>query len=607
MDFDRLNRKLEGLGKASRKGFRVRNLLEIMNCTELWHLAYANVYNNQGAITKGVDDVTLDGMSVKRITKIISTIKAGNYKPKPVRRTYIPKKDGKKRPLGVPSGDDKLVQGVIRILLESIYEPVFSTHSHGFRPRKSCHTALTQIQKTWTGVKWLIEFDIKGFFDNVNHDILIASLEKKIDDKRFIRLIKAFLKAGYIEDFVFNQTYSGTPQGGIISPTLSNIYLHEFDLLMEEHIQSFRKGDKRPYNTEWKKISDKISRLRAKLRTHGDNADVISELEALQKIRQTMPTMIENTQDYKRLLYCRYADDFICGVAGSDNDAKEIVGMVAKYLQSLGLELAPDKTGIKNATKGIDFLSYHIRKVKGSYSRKVLIRGTYITRKKSGYIILSTPPHKVIEFCNNYEYGDWQSKKSKHRGKLITSSEAEIIETYNAELRGILNYYQLAKNVKHELNALFKLAHFSMFKTLASKNKCHVAQVLKGMKTAKGYFLKVQGKSGLKQIEMFQTKHLKKSVECKDELPLTAHYYRTGTELIQRMEADTCEYCGQSNADTEVHHVHKLKDLRQRKNLELWEKVMIARNRKTMILCVKCHKLLHKGELPDKRYRPKNN
>ncbi len=148
---------------------------------EIWQEAYARIYSNKGAMTKGIDDNTLDGMSFQRIDGIIKSLKEETYQPTPVRRIYIPKRSGKLRPLGIPSGDDKLVQEVVRIILERIYEPVFLETSHGFRTGKSCHTALKQVQKMWTGTKWFIEFDIKGFFDNMKHDIMIQLLEKKID------------------------------------------------------------------------------------------------------------------------------------------------------------------------------------------------------------------------------------------------------------------------------------------------------------------------------------------------------------------------------------------------------------------------------------------
>ena len=156
-----------------------------------------------------------DGFSIERVANLIELLKDGRYQPNPVRRTYVPKPNGKRRPLGMPSGDDKLVQEMVRMLLEQIYEPVFSYWSHGFRPNRSCHTALKQVER-WDGIKWLVEVAIEGFFDNIDHDVMIQVLKKKIDDKRFIALIRTFLKAGYMEDWRYHRTYSGTPQGGIL-------------------------------------------------------------------------------------------------------------------------------------------------------------------------------------------------------------------------------------------------------------------------------------------------------------------------------------------------------------------------------------------------------
>ena len=214
---------------SNQKDYKYERLYRLLYNEELYLTAYQSIYSNDGSMTKGTDNQTVDGMSVERIRKIIVSLKDESYQPKPARRTYIPKKNGKMRPLGIPSFEDKLLQEVIRMILEAIYEGHFENTSHGFRPNRSCHTALNEIQRTFTGVKWFIEGDIKGFFDNINHDTLIGILRERINDERFLRLIRKFLNAGYIEKWTFHNTYSGTPQGGIISPILANIYLDKFD------------------------------------------------------------------------------------------------------------------------------------------------------------------------------------------------------------------------------------------------------------------------------------------------------------------------------------------------------------------------------------------
>ena len=552
MDFTKLNKKLEGIEKASINGYRVKNLHEIMRVPEIWQLAYANIYANQGAITKGIDEHTLDGFSMERVSNIINSLKDKSYKPKPVKRVYIPKKDGKKRPLGIPSGDDKLVQEVMRILLQQIYEPVFSDNSHGFRPQKSPHTALTQIQQQWQSVKWIIEFDIKGFFDNMSHDTLIAMLEKKIDDNRFTNLIRLFLNAGYLEEWGFHKTYSGTPQGGIISPILSNIYLNELDSFMNNLVESFNIGDRRPTNPEYQKISSKMLNLRRKLKVSRCE-DTINELKELQKKQRSIPSTIEDTEEYKRLRYCRYADNFICGVIGSYRDAQQIMNSIGAFLKShLNLELSSDTTGVKRAKKGADFLSFNIRIIQRERVKKVKVRGHYATKRTiSGCIKLSIPKDKLRSFCNKYGYGNIDTNKSTLRTHLTIASELEIVETYNAELRGIANYYSVVKRFKGELNQLNHLAQSSLFRTIATKRKTSVSKVIASMRKPNGFFLEDKNR-GL--VKIFSVGDIEQTKITHDTLPTTAHLYLSGTELTERINANECEYCGKTGA-VEVHHL----------------------------------------------------
>src|SRR6266568_7869062 len=258
-------KRLAALGEISQKGKRLNGLFRLMENPILWHEAYANIYSNDGATTKGVDGSTLDGFSESRVASIIARLKDGSYRFQPVRRVYVPKKHGKKRPLGISSGDDKLVQEVVRIILERIYEPVFDDSSHGFRPGRSPHTALQHIEHEWTAVKWIIDMDIQSYFDTINHDLLIKLLEKKIEDKRFIRLIKAMLDAGYLENWTYYATYSGVPQGSICAPILANVYLHELDLFMKDMKDRFEKGKKRKKNLIYNRYTNTIKRLRKEI------------------------------------------------------------------------------------------------------------------------------------------------------------------------------------------------------------------------------------------------------------------------------------------------------------------------------------------------------
>ena len=608
MDFDRLNRKLEGSGKASTNGQKVKDLSPIMRHPEIWQLAYANIYSNKGAMTEGIDDTTLDGMSMERFTSIIESIKDEKYKPKPVRRVYIPKRNGDRRPLGVPTGNDKLVQSVIKILLEQIYEPVFQDTSHGFRPNRSCHTALKSVKNRWTSVKWLIEFDIKGCFDNIDHEVLINLLEKRIDDKRFIRLIKLFLKAGYMEDWIYNLTYSGTPQGGIVSPLLANIYLHELDLFVSELISGFHKGKYRPMNPEHAKVTKKIMAIRNDLSDNGKSESAIKELKKLERLQKTLSFSVENTEKYKRLKYCRYADDFICGVIGSYKDAKHIMQAITDFLRiELNLETSPDKTKIVRATKGIEFLGHEVLIATGEKVMRFKTGNYYhLKRTINGNILFRVPKHKIYAFCRDRKYGNLFERKAKHRGALMNCSEYEIVETYNAELRGLANFYSLARDVKSELASLAYLIQTSLVKTLAVKRKVTVPKIYASLKRKNDFYLDYKVGNKAKSVRIFALKHLSKSAEVIDEKPpLTEYLYKQGTELTKRISAKQCEYCGSNDKPVEVHHIRKLKDLNKKPHLENWEKVMIARNRKTMILCAgsadSCHSLLHKGQLPDKR------
>jgi group II intron reverse transcriptase/maturase len=196
-------------------------------------------------------------MSLAKIEAIIVALRQERYRWTPVRRTYIEKKGAsKKRPLGLPTWSDKLLQEVLRLILEAYYEPQFSDHSHGFRPGRGCHTALQEIYHQWHGTVWFIEGDISDCFGSLDHSIMRSILAEKIHDGRFLRLIDGLLRAGYLEDWRYHQTLSGCPQGGVVSPILSNIYLDRLDQFIEQtllpaHNREEQRKPYRPYARLW--------------------------------------------------------------------------------------------------------------------------------------------------------------------------------------------------------------------------------------------------------------------------------------------------------------------------------------------------------------------
>jgi group II intron reverse transcriptase/maturase len=200
------------------RGLPLERVYRHLFSRELYLLAYGRLYRNDGALTHGATADTVDGMSLAKIDRLIDDVRHERHRWTPVRRVYIPKPNGKTRPLGIPTWTDKLLQEVIRMILEAYYEPQFSPRSHGFRPGRGCHTALREVYRTWNGTAWFIEGDISACFDSLDHEVLLAILREKLHDNRFVRLIENLLKAGYLEDWKLNATLSGTPQGGVVTP-----------------------------------------------------------------------------------------------------------------------------------------------------------------------------------------------------------------------------------------------------------------------------------------------------------------------------------------------------------------------------------------------------
>ena len=596
-------RVLNSLNEHSKdSSYKFERLYRLLFNEELFYVAYQKIASNGGSTTKGSDGRSIDEMSLARIETLIASLKDESYQPHPSRRVHIPKKNGKTRPLGIPAFEDKLVQEVVRMILEAIYEGHFETTSHGFRPKRSCHTALLHIQKTFNGAKWFIEGDIKGFFDNIDHDVLVGILRERISDDRFIRLIRKFLKAGYVEDWTFHNTYSGTPQGGIVSPILANIYLDKLDKYVKEYIRHFDMGTKRRPGKESNDLANERKRTVRKLKKVKDGTEkaaLVARLKAIEQERAAFPSGDEMDGSYRRLKYIRYADDFILGVIGSKEDALRIKEDIKSFLsESLALELSEEKTLITHTGKSAKFLGYEITVTRNNHQRRDVqgrLRRTYGKRVRLN-VSMATLRDKLLE------YGAMEIKlrngkevwKPKCRSGLIFNDDLEILDRYNRETVGFCNYYLIANNcvVLHNFRYIME---YSMYKTFAGKYRSTVRKINKKYRRNKLFTVKYEQKGAIKSRTFYKTSFKRRTTAFNGSCDIEPYSIADAsrTNLTDRLKAEKCELCG-ATGKLIMHHVRNLKDL---KGKESWERLMSARKRKTIALCPSCHRLRHLGKV----------
>ena len=584
--------------------YKYERLYRVLFNEEMYYIAYQRIYAKPGNMTKGVDGKTIDGLSISHIERLIDTLKDETYQPNPSQRVYIPKKNGKMRPLGIPSFIDKLLQEVIRMILEAIYEGSFESTSHGFRPARSPQTALWSIQKSFNGTKWFIEGDIKGFFDNINHEVLMTILSERIADERFLRLIRKFLNAGYVEDWVFHNSYSGTPQGGIISPILANIYLDKFDKYINEYIQKFNRGKRRKENPIAKHLGHRKAKLVAKLKKTENETErqrLLAQIREIVKDRLNYPAGDETDSDMKRMKYVRYADDFLIGVIGSKEDCIHIKEDIKNFMaEKLKLELSDEKTLITNARKHAKFLGYDIFVRKSNDTH----------RDKNGHLVRSLD-HKIVLYLTTevmrkklLEYdavkitvqNGKEVWKPKARPYMNNLDDLEIISQYNSEIMGFYNFYSIANN-SPVIDQFYNIMEYSMYKTYAGKYRTSKKKIIEKYKKDGIFGIPYTTKKGKEVIREFYDKGFKRKElpnrYLDDRQPNTIAITGGRNGLIKRLQARVCELCGATD-NLEMHHVRKLKDLKGKSD---WEVKMIARKRKTLAVCSVCHHKIHAGKL----------
>jgi group II intron reverse transcriptase/maturase len=580
---------LDIIRKRGEKGLPIERLYRQLFNPQLYLMAYGRIYANTGAMTPGVTGETVDGMSLAKIGAIIDALRDERYRWRPVKRVYIPKKNGKLRPLGLPTWSDKLVAEVVRLLLEAYYEPQFSDRSHGFRPGRGCHTALSEVVDVWKGTRWFIEGDISDCFGSLDHQVMLSILEEKIHDGRLLRLIGHMLKAGYLEDWRWHATLSGAPQGGVASPILSNVYLDRLDQFVEQVLlPDYNRGRRRRPHREYQAVEYAIQRAKR----HGDREAV----RALRQQRRSLPSQDPADPDYRRLRYCRYADDWLLGFAGPKREAEEIKTRIATFLrEELKLELSPSKTLITHAaSQAAHFLGYDI---KVQHSDTKIARGR---RSVNAMIGLFVPKTVIRQKCALY----MSKGQPAQRGMLLHDDDFTIVAKYQAEYAGLVQYYLLAQDV-FRLGTLLWVMETSLLKTLAGKHRSTVT------KMARKYKATIETPDGPRkclQVTVHRDRgrrplvarfggiplRRKRTAVLIDRRPVMASAKRN--ELIHRLLAGRCEIC-EVRENLEVHHIRKLADLNKpgRRAKPAWMHLMAKRRRKTLVICRSCHEDIHAG------------
>jgi len=582
--------------KACVQGYMYERLYRNLYNPDFYLLAYRNIATSPGSMTTGADGLSIDQMSMARINKIIESIKDHSYQPNPARRTYIAKKSNpaKKRPLGIPSTDDKLVQDIVRMLLESIYEPTFSNLSHGFRTKRSCHTALSQIQGTFTGVRWIVEGDIQACFDSFDHHVLINLLRRRIKDESFISLMWKFLKAGYMEQWEYHKTYSGTPQGSGMSPILANIYMTELDTFMEEYKNRFDSEPfKRNASKEYEKTARRYRKAKARLDSGDPTRDDIREFKEAQRLKLSTPYADVLDENFKKIQYNRYADDFVVGVIGSKQDALQTKEDIRRFLaEKLKLTLSDEKTKVTHSSEKVRYLGYDMA-VSRSKSTKRDKNGA-LKRPWYGKVFLYVPHEKWENKLHEYKAMKvkWDESRGRDywrpmpRNELMNKTDIEIVSQINSEIRGIYNFYRLAENVG-VLSQFYYMMRYSLLKTYAGKYRTIVSKIKKRYMQGGVFRVHYSTTTGPKVCEFYHDGFKKQDYgydNVLDTLPQYVRYDGRNT-LANRLRKGVCEMCGGKTEDIRMHHVRSLKKLTGETESE---RLMMKMRRKSLALCPDC-------------------
>jgi retron-type reverse transcriptase len=565
--------RLEHLRKLnSNREWVNHDLYRLMYREDLYILAYERIKSKPGNITAGTDEQTLDGFSLEAIREIIGEMRTEQFRFKPVRTAFIPKANGKMRKLGIPCVRDKVVQEVMHMILKAIYDSphgaYFQQNSHGFRPNRSCHTALREFRGKWSAVNWLIEGDIRACFDEIEHHTLITLLGKKIQDQRFLNLIWKLLNAGYMD-------------------------LHELDEFVERLRTELERGEEKRRDSNYQRLARRKSRL-ARQGKAGTK-----EFKAIVKQMRATPSRQVHDPEFIRIKYLRYADDWLVGVCGNHALAEEIKQRIKHFLkEDLKLTLSEEKTCITNArTEEAFFLGTTLKIGTGGNAKVKQMTnwtGKTFKRRTTGWeTVMKAPLPRLVKRLSERGFCTQGGKPTPKSGWAFLDAE-QIVALYSSVNRGIQNYYRFADNWG-QLNRVQYILQLSLAKTLARKYHTSAARVFKRL--GKNFTISVAAKDGKKDREV--------SFYLNHDWAKRREAFQTGRhsdiDLIQttmRMRTRSklgkpCCICG-DGGQIEMHHVRHVRKLSHKRVATGFNRILI--NRKQIPVCTTCHGRIHRGE-----------
>jgi group II intron reverse transcriptase/maturase len=596
--------RLETLRRLNAKpGWVNGELYRLMYRRDLFVVAYEKLKSVPGNMTPGADGSTLDEFSLRTIDNIIAQLRDESFQFSRARRVHIPKANGKTRPLGIAPPRDKIVQEVMRMVLEAIYDSPhgssFSDESHGFRPNRGCHTALKSIRNNWSGVTWIIEGDVKAAFDCIDHDILINIIRRRITDERFINLIRKALTAGYYEFKKPVESVVGTPQGSIVSPILCNIFLHELDEFVAGLVKTHEKGKAKRTTTEYNYRQKQIEKVRSTLNALPKDVDErkesTRELKALLKTqKQSSPTRDDGS--FIRVKYVRYADDWCVGVNGPKHLAVQIRDEVKHFLSDkLGLTLSMEKTHIRHAKEEEAFFLGTRVRVGANHQKIVRItdkNGRNYQKRVTGWLPqMFAPCEKLVAKLNSRGFCD-DSGNPIAKNAWIALDDDQIVSMAGAVLRGLLNYYSFVDNYC-DLRRIQYILKFSAAKTLAGKHRTSI----RGIFLKHGDRLTIEKKRGEKVDYLaFPTvmDWTRNPTRFKvGETPTPDHVFQRNLRLRTRSKLGmSCVICG-SDDRVAMHHIRHVRKMGEK--VLGFSRLMATLNRKQIPACSSCHVNIHNG------------